>query len=118
MSNGASPDGTVVSTTRRAHKRAPVARATASWLLPFALLMFAVICVPVRLLEPEGLPRYRVLRAEREEVRASNEQLAREGGQLRIYVDRLRADPEALARLARDDLGMLRSDELLFQFQD
>jgi cell division protein FtsB len=91
---------------------------TASWLWPFALLMFAVICVPVSLLEPEGLPRYRVLRAEREEVRAGNEKLAREVEQLRIDVERLRAEPEAIERLARDDLGMLRSDELLFQFQD
>ena len=80
--------------------------------------MFAVICVPVRLLEPEGLPRYRVLRAERDEVKASNERLAREVEQLRIHVDRLRIEPEALERLARDELGMLRSDELLFQFQD
>ena len=118
MSNGAAPDVAVVSRTKRARKPSAPAGATAAWLLPFALLMFAVICVPVSLLEPEGLPRYRMLRAEREEVRAGNEKLARDVEQLRIDVERLRADPEALERLARDDLGMLRKDELLFQFQD
>jgi len=118
MSNGAAADVAVVSRSKRTRKPSLPSAGTATWLLPFALLMFAVICVPVSLLEPEGLPRYRVLRAEREEVRAGNEKLAREVEQLRIDVDRLRGEPEALERLARDDLGMLRSDELLFQFQD
>ncbi len=89
-----------------------------SWLLPFGLLMFAVICVPVRLLEPEGLPRYRALRQEREQVRASNEKLRSEVEQLRVNVERLRTDPEALERIARVERGMIRSHEILFQFQD
>jgi cell division protein FtsB len=119
MLSGGASDVAAVNKAKRTRRHAPVvASATASWLLPFALLMFAVICVPVRLLEPEGLPRYRMLRAEREEVRAGNEKLARDVEQLRIHVARLRAEPEALERLARDDLGMLRKDELLFQFQD
>jgi cell division protein FtsB len=109
------PSAAAVKRTVRARARTA---ATASWLLPFGLLMFAVICVPVRLLEPEGLPRYRVLRAERDEVRRGNEQLAREVEQLRIQVDRLHAAPDALERIARDELGMLRADELMFQFQD
>lgn len=103
----------------RARRSIPTPGAgAASWLLPFGVLMFAVVCVPVRLLEPEGLPRYRALRAERDAVQAGNDRLVREVEQLRIHVERLRRDPEALERLARDELGMLRSDELLFQFQD
>ena len=117
MLNGASAEPPSIRASRERGRKPPVV-ATASWLLPFSLLMFAVICVPVRLLEPEGLPRYRVLRAEREQVKAHNEQLTREVEQLRIQVERLRTEPEALERLARDELGMLRGDELLFQFQD
>jgi cell division protein FtsB len=90
---------------------------SAAW-LPFGLLMFAVICVPVRLLEPEGLPRYRLLRSERDEVRAANEKLALEVEQLRGQVTRLSSEPEALERIARDELGMIRGDEVLFQFTD
>jgi cell division protein FtsB len=30
----------------------------------------------------------------------------------------LRTDPDALERVARDDLGMIRDDELLFVFTD
>jgi len=117
MSSNAAAEPPSIRASRPRARKAPAA-ATVSWLLPFSLLMFAVICVPVRLLEPEGLPRYRVLRAERDEVRAGNEKLAREVEQLRIDVGRLQAAPEALERLARDELGMLRHDELLFQFQD
>jgi cell division protein FtsB len=90
---------------------------SAAW-LPFGLLMFAVICVPVRLLEPEGLPRYRLLRSERDEVRAANAKLVLEVEHLRRTVTRLQADPEALERIARDELGMIRGDEVLFQFSD
>lgn len=117
MSNSAAPERPSIRASRT-RARPAAAGATASWLLPFSLLMFAVICVPVRLLEPEGLPRYRVLRAERDEVKARNEQLARDVEQLRIQVERLRSEPEAIERIAREELGMLRSDELLFQFQD
>lgn len=117
MSNSKAAEPSSIRGPRARARKAPVA-ATASWLLPFGLLMFAVICVPVRLLDPEGLPRYRLLRAERDEVKASNDKLAREVEQLRINVERLRTEPEALERLARDELGMLRGDELLFQFQD
>src|SRR3712207_8971902 len=33
-------------------------------LLPLSLLLFSIVCVPVRILESEGLPRYLELRAE------------------------------------------------------
>jgi cell division protein FtsB len=89
-----------------------------SWLLPFVLLMFAIVCVPLRLVEPEGLPRYRALRAERDQVLARNEELRREVGSLEAAVRRLQSEPEALEKIARDELGMLRSDELLFQFRE
>jgi len=89
-----------------------------SWLLPFGLLMFAIVCVPLRLVEPEGLPRYRALREERDQVQAKNEQLRREVAELKAAVLRLNTEPEALEKIARDELGMLRSDELLFQFRE
>jgi cell division protein FtsB len=89
-----------------------------SWLLPFGLLMFAIVCVPLRLVEPEGLPRYRALRSERTQVLDKNETLRRQVAELEATVRRLRSEPEALERIARDELGMLRSDELLFQFRE
>jgi cell division protein FtsB len=91
-------------------------RSTRAWLLPLGLLLFAMTFVPVRILEAEGLPRYRALR---EELRQSRERILRlrsEVAQLNEHVGLLRTDPRAIERIARDELGMLRSDEVVFQF--
>jgi cell division protein FtsB len=90
----------------------------AAWMLPLGLLLFAIVFVPLRILEAEGLPRYRALRTELQETRQSNARVLRQVSELGQQVERLRSDPEALERIARDELGMLRSDEIVFQFQD
>lgn len=89
-----------------------------AWLLPFGLLVVATIVVPLRMLDEQGLPRYRALRSELQEIRESNERVRREVKQLRGTVDRLRDDPHEIERIARDELGMLREGELLFQFPE
>lgn len=91
-------------------------RAGIAWLLPLALLLFAIVFVPLRILEAEGLPRYRALREELQQTREANAQTRRELRELQQRVDRLRTDPEAIERIARDELGMLRGDEIVFQF--
>jgi cell division protein FtsB len=93
-------------------------RTPVTWMLPLGLLLFAIVFVPLRILEAEGLPRYRALRAELQQTRESNARLRREVIDLQRQVVRLRDDPEAIERIARDEIGMLRSDELVFQFQD
>lgn len=90
----------------------------ASWLLPLGLLLFAIIFVPLRMLEAEGLPRYRALRTELQQTQAANERTRHQVTELQRQVERLRSDPESLERIARDELGMLRSDEIVFQFQE
>jgi cell division protein FtsB len=87
-----------------------------AWLLPFGLLVFAVVCVPLRILSEEGLPRYRKLRTQLERVKVENAQLTKDITRLSRDVDALRNDPEAVERIARDELGMIREDEVLFQF--
>ena len=91
-------------------------RAGIAWMLPLGLLLFAIVFVPLRILEAEGLPRYRALRAELGQTREANARMRREVVELQQRVDRLRIDPEALERIARDELGMLRGDEIVFQF--
>jgi cell division protein FtsB len=92
------------------------ARTPLTWLLPLGLLLFAIVFVPLRILEAEGLPRYRALRAELQQTRENNARLRREVVELQQRVVRLREDPEAIERIARDEIGMLRRDELVFQF--
>jgi cell division protein FtsB len=88
------------------------------WAAPLGLLVVSVVLVPLRMLEPEGLPRYRALRAELAEARADNERLAREVADLAREVQLLRSDPSAVERIARDELGMVRDGEVVFQFAE
>ena len=88
------------------------------WMLPLGLLLFAIVFVPMRILEAEGLPRYRALRHELQQTREKNASMRREVQELQQKVEHLRSDPQAIERIARDELGMLRSDEVVFQFTD
>ena len=88
----------------------------AAWLFPFALLVLAIIFVPLRVLDPEGLPRYQMLHTELLEVEANNARMRQEVEQLTQRVDGLKHSPAAIERIARDELGMVRDREIIFQF--
>jgi cell division protein FtsB len=95
----------------------PLAR-TAVWLVPFGLLVMAIIAVPLHILDDAGLPRYRALKSELADIQQENDKLQREVRALSRQVRALRHDPHTLERIARDELGMLRDEELIFQFAD
>jgi cell division protein FtsB len=80
------------------------------------MLSLALVAVPVLVLEPAGLPRLRGLQKELDGVNAENDELRRDVGRLRVEVRRLRDDPAAVERIARDQLGMVRKSEVVFQF--
>jgi cell division protein FtsB len=69
------------------------------------------------MLDEQGLPRYRALRAELTQVQKANQRMRREVRDLQQTVQRLRTDPLAIERIARDELGMVRDGEILFQFR-
>jgi cell division protein FtsB len=96
---------------RQAHRVRPTVA-----LLPFSLMVMAIMTVPTLVLDDQGLPRYRHLRAEVGELRESNQELVREIAQLKSEIDALRADPTYIERIARDELGMVRPEEFVFQF--
>ncbi len=85
--------------------------------LPVAVLVVAVIGAPVLIFSPQGLPRLRGLEKELSDVEDENAQLRREIEALRGRVNRLRDDPKAVERIARDNLGLVRQTEVVFQFQ-
>lgn len=85
-------------------------------LLPITVLVASAIGAPVLMLAPEGLPRLRSLSRELAEVDGENADLRREIERLHGTVQRLRQDPVAIERIARDELGLVRSTELVFQF--
>ncbi|MBK9263415.1 MAG: septum formation initiator family protein [Polyangiaceae bacterium] len=84
--------------------------------LPLAILVVAVVGAPVMIFSPEGLPRLRGLERELAQVEEESAELGREIEALRGRVQRLRDDPTAVERIARDNLGMLRQTEVVFQF--
>lgn len=85
--------------------------------LPIGMLALSLVAVPVLVLKPEGLPRLRALQKELDGVGAGNDELRRDVGRLRVEVRRLRDDPAAVERIARNELGMVRKSEIVFQFQ-
>lgn len=90
---------------------------TAAWLVPFGLLVMSVVAVPLHILDEQGLPRYRALKEELSEVESSNERLRREVQDLQREVRAVRTDRDAIERIARDELGMIRDDEIVFQLE-
>jgi cell division protein FtsB len=84
--------------------------------LPIAMLVLALVAVPLLVLEPAGLPRLRALQKELDEVHADNDALRRDVARLRVEIHELRDDPAAVERIARQQLGMIRKSEVVFQF--
>jgi len=87
-------------------------------LVPFGLLVFTIVSLSLRILSEEGLPRYRKLRAQLTHMRDENVALEKRIQKLNREVKALTHDPEAVERIARDELGLLRDGELLFQFSE
>jgi cell division protein FtsB len=85
-------------------------------ILPVGVLVVAVIGAPVMILSPQGLPRLRGLEKELADVEEENADMRRQIEELRGRVARLRDDPAAVERIARDDLGLVRQSEVVFQF--
>jgi len=85
-------------------------------ILPIGILAMAAVGVPVMMLAPEGLPRLRSLSKELGQVEGENAELRRQIQHLRGKVRHLREDPVAVERIARDELGLVRTSEVVFQF--
>ena len=85
--------------------------------LPIAILVVAVVGAPVLIFSPQGLPRLRGLEKELADVDEENGDLRRDIDALHGSVSRLRDDPGAVERIARDHLGLVRQTEVVFQFQ-
>lgn len=54
---------------------------------------------------------------ERDELRAANEELREEIRLLASEVDALKTDPREVARIAREDLNLVRAGEVVFEVE-
>jgi cell division protein FtsB len=86
--------------------------------LPLGILALAVTAVPILVFSPSGLERLTNLRRERAEAEMEVARLNQEIRQLRAEVQRIKQDPAAVERVARDELGLVRQTEIVFQFKE
>ncbi len=84
--------------------------------LPLGLLLVAVSAVPASVVSPSGLPRLRHLEQERLRTEEQISRLSQEISELRAEVEQIKSDPAAVERVARDELGLVRPNEFVFQF--
>lgn len=84
--------------------------------LPLALISAALVSVPVQVFSRNGLPQLRHLEAERTRTSEQELLLSQEISQLRAEVERIKNEPSAVEQVARDELGLVRPTEVVFQF--
>ncbi len=86
--------------------------------LPLSILALALVAVPVLMFSPAGLSRLTSLTAERDRADEEISRLSKDIESLRAEVRRIKTDPTAVERAARDELGLVRQTEIVFQFRD
>jgi cell division protein FtsB len=84
--------------------------------MPIGILALALVGAPMLIFEPQGLPRMRTLEGELARVEGENAELRRDIATLRVEVKDLKDNPAAVERIARNQLGLVRKNEIVFQF--
>jgi cell division protein FtsB len=79
---------------------------------PFLVLASVLLIV----WSPTGLLHLRQLHVEHQELLQKNNILEMENHHLYEEISRLQKDPDAIEGLARQELGLVREGELIFQF--
>ena len=81
------------------------------------LLAFAVAYLPQHIYSSGGGDDLSRVDREHQTLRRSNERLRGEIAALRAEVAALKRDPAEVARIAREDLGLIRPGEVVFEVQ-
>ena len=85
-------------------------------LFPSLVIAVALFAVPAMVFGDRGLPRLRTMQARLAELEEQNETLRRDNELLTRRVRALREDPRQIEWIARRELGLVRPEELVFQF--
>jgi cell division protein FtsB len=83
-----------------------------------ALIFVTLVLVIDALVGEKGLMESMRARRQYREIAASLEAIRHENARMREEVRRLKEDPAAIESLAREELGLIRQDELLFIIKD
>jgi cell division protein FtsB len=80
-------------------------------------LALGVGYLPYHLYLRSGLAHFVALRGELSQLVARNQKLRAGIVELRLQLDRFQEDSEAIERVARDELGMVRPSEVIFKVE-
>ena len=86
-------------------------------LLPVLILGTAAVSTPIMIAADSGLPRLEKLRKERSMVQEKVSRLSEDIRRLRAEVELIKSEPTHVERVARDELGLVRQTEIVFQFE-
>ena len=85
--------------------------------ITFAAVAIALALAALSAAGSRGLRRYFKLREEIVSYEQKNQSLAAQNTSLRLEIGALSGDDKALERAAREDLGLVRPDEVVFNFE-
>ena len=86
--------------------------------LPIALIVMTAVVVPLKLMDDKGVERVETLGLALEELKHDNRIIKRENDALRNQIHAFHSDPEYVEKIARDELGMIGTNEIIYQFPD
>lgn len=92
------------------------------WMWAFRFFISAILALgigflPYKAYGPAGIPRVMHLERNLNQINDSNTKLLQENQWLRQAIKSLREDRGAIERVARDELGLVREDDVVFQFE-
>lgn len=81
------------------------------------VLALGIGYVPYRIYVRSGLSQYVRLRDELARLEDTNQALRTQAGELRAQLERLHEDDGEIERVARDELGLVRTGEIVFKVE-
>lgn len=85
--------------------------------ITLAAVAFALALAILSAADSRGMRRQFKLREEIASYERKNRALAAQSTSLRLEIEALSGDDKALERAAREDLGLVRPDEVVFNFE-
>ena len=89
---------------------------TTKRLLSLSIIAFIIVSAFL-VFSTNGIFRYYRLKKSLETIRAANEELRKENEELMAEIEKIQNDPEYLEEVARKKFGLIKKNELLFNFR-
>jgi len=84
--------------------------------IPWWWAVLLVLLLGFALFGDKGVLRLVKAYQQKQQLQQQVEQLQQENQQLKAEIEALQHDPQTIERLARQELGMVREDEIVYQF--